>query len=399
MATETAPTLAEVEAARGRLAGKGVRVTPVYGSETFTRLTGRPVHLKAENLQRTGAFKIRGAVNKIEGLSAAERKAGVVAASAGNHGQAVAWAAREAGIEATIFMPAETPMAKVDATRNYGARAELTGEAFEEALAAALAYVEETGATFIHPYEDLDVIAGQGTIGLELAEQLPDVETVVVPIGGGGLSAGIGLALRAVKPEVKLVGVQAAACAPLAGSTELGYTIAEGIAVKRPGELTTALLEDLLETVVTVTDEEISEAIVLLMERAKLVVEGAGAAAVAALVAGRVPGNGSAAAILSGGNIDATLLIQVMRHGLTLAGRYLVVRTRLADRPGELIKLLSLFAEEHANVVSVEHHREGMDIPVTETEVEATLLTRNQEHCAEILAAMRSRGYVVERLQ
>jgi len=399
LATETAPTLAEVEAARGRLAGKGVRVTPVYGSETFTRLTGRPVHLKAENLQRTGAFKIRGAVNKIEGLSAAERKAGVVAASAGNHGQAVAWAAREAGIEATIFMPAETPMAKVDATRNYGARAELTGEAFEEALAAALAYVEETGATFIHPYEDLDVIAGQGTIGLELAEQLPDVETVVVPIGGGGLSAGIGLALRAVKPEVKLVGVQAAACAPLAGGTELGYTIAEGIAVKRPGELTTALLEDLLETVVTVTDEEISEAIVLLMERAKLVVEGAGAAAVAALVAGRVPGNGSAAAILSGGNIDATLLIQVMRHGLTLAGRYLVVRTRLADRPGELIKLLSLFAEEHANVVSVEHHREGMDIPVTETEVEATLLTRNQEHCAEILAAMRSRGYVVERLQ
>ncbi len=399
MATETAPTLADVEAARGRLAGKGVRVTPVYGSETFTRLTGRPVHLKAENLQRTGAFKIRGAVNKIEGLSAAERKAGVVAASAGNHGQAVAWAAREAGIEATIFMPAETPMAKVDATRNYGARAELTGEAFEEAMAAALAYVEETGATFVHPYEDLDVIAGQGTIGLELAEQLPDAETVVVPIGGGGLAAGIGLALHAVKPEVRLVGVQAAACAPLAGGTELGYTIAEGIAVKRPGELTSALLDDLLETVVTVSDEEISEAIVLLLERAKLVVEGAGAAAVAALVAGRVPGNGPAVALLSGGNIDATLLIQVMRHGLTLAGRYLVVRTRLADRPGELIKLLALFAEEHANVVSVEHHREGMDIPVTETEVEATLLTRNQEHCAEILAAMRSRGYVVERLQ
>jgi threonine dehydratase len=399
MATQTAPTLADVEAARERLAGKDVRVTPVYGSETFTRMTGRPVHLKAENLQRTGAFKIRGAVNKIEGLSEAERKAGVVAASAGNHGQAVAWAAREAGIEATIFMPAETPMAKVDATRNYGARAELTGEAFEEALAAAIAYVDETGATFVHPYEDLDVIAGQGTIGLELAEQLPDAETVVVPIGGGGLAAGIGLALRAVRPEVKLVGVQAAACAPLAGGTELGYTIAEGIAVKRPGELTSALLDDLLETVVTVTDEEISEAIVLLLERAKLVVEGAGAAAVAALVAERVPGTGPAVAILSGGNIDATLLIQVMRHGLTLAGRYLVVRTRLADRPGELIKLLSLFAEEHANVVSVEHHREGMDIPVTETEVEATLLTRNQEHCAEILDAMRSRGYVVERLQ
>ncbi len=398
MATETAPTLGDVEAARERIAGKGVRVTPVYSSETFTRLIGRAVHLKAENLQRTGSFKIRGAVNKIEGLSEAERQAGVVAASAGNHGQAVAWAAREAGIEATIFMPSETPMAKIEPTRNYGARAELTGATFEDALAAAFSHVEETGATFVHPFEDPVVIAGQGTMGLELAEQLPEVETVVVPIGGGGLSAGIGLAMRAVRPAVKIVGVQAAACAPLAGGTELGYTIAEGIAVKHPGELTSGLLDDLLESVVTVTDEEISQAIVLLMERAKLVVEGAGAAAVAALVAGRVPGTGSAVAILSGGNIDPTMLIQVMRHGLTLAGRYLVVRTRLPDRPGELIKLLSLFAEEHANVVSVEHHREGMDMPVTETEVEATLLTRDLEHCAAILDAMQRRGYSVDRL-
>jgi threonine dehydratase len=398
LATETAPTLADVEAARGRIAGKGVRDTPVYGSESFTRLAGRPVHLKAETLQRTGSFKIRGAVNKIESLGDAERKAGVVAASAGNHGQAVAWAAREAGIEATIFMPAETPMAKVEPTRNYGARAELTGATFEDALAAAFAYSEETETTFVHPFEDPDVIAGQGTIGLELAEQVSELETVVVPIGGGGLSSGIALALRAVRPEVKVVGVQAAACAPLAGGTELGYTIAEGIAVKHPGELTSALLGDLLETVVTVSDEEISEAIVLLAERAKLVVEGAGAAAVAALVAGRVPGNGPAVAILSGGNIDPTLLIQVMRHGLTLAGRYLVVRTRLPDRPGELIKLLSLFAEEHANVVSIEHHREGMDVPVTETEVEATLLTRDHEHCSAILGAMQARGYSVDRL-
>ena len=398
MATATAPTLADIEAAQARLAGNGVRVTPVYSSETFTRLVGRPVHLKAENLQRTGSFKIRGAVNKIAGLSEAERKAGVVAASAGNHGQAVAWAAREAGIEATIFMFAETPMAKVDATRNYGARAELIGAAFEEALAAANAYVEETGATFIHPFDDPAVIAGQGTIGLELAEQLPDVETVVVPVGGGGLSSGIGLALRALRPEVKIVGVQAAACAPLTGATEFGYTIAEGIAVKRPGELTSALLDDLLADVVTVTDEEISQAIVLLLKRAKLVVEGAGAAAMAALLAGRVGGDGPVVALLSGGNIDPTLLIQVMRYGLTASGRYLVVRTRLPDRPGELIKLLSLFAEEHANVVSVEHHREGMDVPVTETEVEATLLTRDQEHCTAILEAMRSRGYAVDRL-
>jgi threonine dehydratase len=373
-------------------------MTPLYASETFGRMTGRVVELKAENLQRTGSFKIRGAVNKLESLTEAERRAGVVAASAGNHGQAVAWAAREGGIEATIFMPAETPMAKVEPTRNYGARAELTGATFEDALTAALTHVDETGATFVHPFEDTAVIAGQGTIGLELVEQLPDVGTVVIPVGGGGLASGIALALRAVKPEVKVVGVQAAACAPLAGNTELGYTIAEGIAVKRPGELTSRILGDHLETIVTVTDEEISEAIVLLMERAKLVVEGAGAAAVAALVAGRVPGDGSAIAILSGGNIDPTLLIQVMRHGLTLAGRYLVVRTRIPDRPGELIKLLSMFADEHANVVSIEHHREGMDVPVTETEVEATLLTRDQEHCTAILDAMQQRGYVVDRL-
>jgi threonine dehydratase len=398
LATETAPTLADVEAARSRLAGKGVRVTPLYASETFGRMTGRPVHLKAETLQRTGSFKIRGAVNKIGSLSESERRAGVVAASAGNHGQAVAWAAREAGIEATIFMPAETPMAKVEPTRNYGARAELTGATFEDAVTAAVAHVEETGATFVHPFEDPDVIAGQGTIGLELVEQLPEVATVVIPIGGGGLASGIALTLRALRPDVKIVGVQAAACAPLAGGTQFGYTIAEGIAVKHPGELTSSLLGDLLETVVTVTDEEISQAIVLLTERAKLVVEGAGAAAMAALLAGRVPGDGPTVAILSGGNIDPTLLIQVMRHGLTLAGRYLVVRTRIPDRPGELAKLLALLAEEHANIVSIEHHREGMDTPVTESEVEATLLTRDQEHCTAIIYAMRQRGFQVDRL-
>jgi threonine dehydratase len=398
LATETAPTLADVEAARERIAD-GIRVTPVYRSEALSRRLGREVYLKAENLQRTGAFKIRGALNRIALLSEPEREAGVVAASAGNHGQAVARAAREAGIAATIFMPAATPMAKVDATRNYGARAELVGEAFEEALAAALEAAARSGATFIHAFEDPDVIAGQATIGLELAEQLPEFETVVVPVGGGGLASGLALALRAHRPDVRIVGVQAAACAPYAGGETFGYTIAEGIAVKKPSEFTGRLLGDLLDDMVTVTDEEISEAIVLLLERAKLVVEGAGAAPIAALLAGRVKGSGPAVAILSGGNIDPTLLIQVMRHGLTLAGRYLVVRTRLADRPGELIKLLTLFAEEHANVVSVEHHREGMDVPVTETEVEATLLMRDQEHCAALLDAMQSRGYLVQRLR
>jgi threonine dehydratase len=398
LATETHPGVSEIEAARRRIAGHA-RVTPVYPSETLSRLVGREVFLKAENLQRTGAFKVRGAVNKIALLSPEERARGVVAASAGNHGQAVAWAAREEGATATIFMPESTPMAKIEATRNYGGETVLAGADFGEALAAAQEHAAETGATFIHAFEDEDVIAGQGTIGLELAEQLEGIGEVVIPIGGGGLAAGIGLALRGVRPDVRLVGVQAAACAPFAGTTDHDFTIAEGIMVKEPGRLTSALLADLLDDVVTVTDEEISQAIVFLLERMKLVVEGAGAASVAALVAGRVEGEGPAVAILSGGNIDATLLISVMRHGLTLSGRYLVVRSRIADRPGELIKLLSLVAQEHGNVVSVEHHREGMDVPVSESEVELTLTMRDQEHCATLIQAMEAEGYPVERVR
>jgi threonine dehydratase len=346
------------------------------------------VHLKAENLQRTGAFKIRGAVNTIATLSPEERAAGVVAASAGNHGQAVAWAAREAGIAATIFMPQDSPMAKVDATRNYGAAVELVGAGFDESLAAAQELVASSGATFVHAFEDERVIAGQGTIGLELAEQLPDVRTFVLPIGGGGLASGIAIALRALRPDAHLVGVQAAAICPFAGGTEHGYTIAEGIAVKQPGTLTSAILRELLDDVVTVSDEQISQAIVLLLERTKLLVE----------VGGKVPGEDDICVLLSGGNIDATLLIEVMRHGLTQAGRFLVVRTWLGDRPGELIKLLQLVAEERANVVSVEHHREGMRIPVGQTEVELTVAMRDEEHCDELLATLAARGYAAERL-
>ncbi len=398
MATGTVPRLAEIEEARRRLQGVA-RVTPVFGSETISRLVGRKVTLKAENLQRTGSFKIRGAYNKISTLSDAQRRAGVVAASAGNHGQAVAWAAREAGISATVFMPQETPMAKVEATRNYGARTQLVGEGFEDALGAAVDLAESSGATFLHAFEDETVIAGQGTLGIELAEQVEDFETVIVPIGGGGLAAGIALALRELRPGAHLVGVQASACAPLAGGRELGYTIAEGIAVKHPGELTSSILNDALDEVVSVSDEQISEAIVLLLERMKLVVEGAGAAPVAALLAGLVPGRGTCVALLSGGNIDPTLLISVMRHGLTSAGRYLVVRTQLADRPGELIKLLSLVAGERGNVISVEHHREGMEVPVSESEVELTLTMRDQEHCSSLLTAMEGAGYPTERLR
>jgi threonine dehydratase len=389
LATKTAPTLADVEAARGRIADHA-RITPVYGSETLSRRAGRKVWLKAENLQRTGSFKVRGAFNKLSSLGEDARASGVIAASAGNHGQAVAWAARELGIKATIVMPQDAPMAKVDATRNYGADAVLVGAGFDEALVEAQRRMEETGATFVHAFEDEQIIAGQGTIGLELAEQLPDIETFLLPVGGGGLASGIAITLRALRPGVRIVGVQAG---------KHGHTIADGIAVKYPGDLTMSILDELLDDLVHVAEDEIAEAITLLLERAKLVVEGAGAVSVAALITGKAGGQGPALALLSGGNIDATLLVSVMRHGLTVGGRYLVVRTRIDDRPGELIKLLELVAAERGNVVSVEHHREGMAIHVAETEVELTVVTRNEDHCGSLCTAMEARGYRVERMR
>jgi threonine dehydratase len=389
LATTTRPTLADIRAAQARIADLA-RVTPVYGSESLSRRSGRKVWLKAENLQRTGAFKVRGAVNKLATLAPAQREGGVIAASAGNHGQAVAWAARELGVKATVFMPEDAPMAKVDATRNYGAETVLAGAGFDEALVEAMARADEAGATFVHAFEDETIIAGQGTLGLELAAELPDVGTFLVPVGGGGLAAGIAIALRELRPGVRLVGVQA-------GKTGTG-TIADGIAVKHPGELTMSILDELLDDLVHVEDEEISEAITLLLERAKLVVEGAGAASVAAVLAGKAGGSGEACALLSGGNIDPTLLISVMRHGLTVAGRYLVVRTRIPDRPGALVELLELVAGERGNVVSVEHHREGMGVHVAETEVELTVVTRNDAHCTDLCAALEQRGYTLDRL-
>jgi threonine dehydratase len=393
MATLAAPGLPEIERARERLDGVA-RVTPVYPTETFSRLAGRPVLLKAENLQRTGSFKIRGAYVKLSSLEPERRAAGVVAASAGNHGQAVAWAARELGVPATIFMPQDSPMAKFDATRSYGAEIELTGPALEESLEAALAHVERTGGAFVHPYEDPVVVSGQGTIGLEIAEQVDDLETVVIPIGGGGLASGISLALRAVRPGLRLVGVRAAGT--MAGGS--GYTIADGIAVKEPGELSTSILEETLDDIVAVEDEQIAEAIVLLAERTKFVVEGAGAVGVAAILGGLAGGSGPALALLSGGNIDASLMVQVMRRGLALSGRYLVLRTRVLDRPGELARLLDLIAGERVNIVDVAHQREAVWVPVGHTGVELTLLTRDPEHCDQLLTLLREWGYPVERL-
>ncbi len=381
------PTIADIEAARERLAGVA-RETPLYPSETFSRLSGRQVFLKAENLQRTGSFKIRGAFNTISTLGEPERRAGVVAASAGNHGQAVAWAAREAGIPATIFMPQDAPMAKVEATRSYGGETVLVGEGFDEAVAAAAAHVHASGATLVHAFEDERVIAGQGTIGLELAVQAPDAETFVVPIGGGGLAAGISLALKERRPEVRIVGVE---CQP-------GYTIADGIAVKHKGELAGEILERTLDGRISVSDDEIAEALVLCVERTKLLVEGAGAVGLAALLAGGIPGSGSVAIVLSGGNIDATTLVSVLRHGLTEAGRFLAIRLLIPDRPGELRNVLDVIAAGRGNLVSVDHHREGRTTSALQTEIELVVSTRDERHCQELLAALRDAQYTVERL-
>jgi threonine dehydratase len=391
------PELEDIRTARERLAGSA-RETPMFASETLGRLAGRDVYLKAENLQRTGSFKVRGATNKLATLGEEERAAGVVAASAGNHGQAVAWAAREAGIRATIFVPEDAAMAKVDAARGYGAEVVMSGTGYDEAHEASRERAGE-GATFVHPFEDPDVIAGQGTLGLELADRLPEVGVIVVPVGGGGLAAGVAIALRALRPDVRLVGVQAAACAPLAGGAPGGFTIADGIAVKKPGELTSAILKDLLDDVVTVTDDEIAAAVVLLLERTKLVVEGAGAASVAAILAGRVGGSDAACAVLSGGNIDASTLIDVARYSLARAGRFLAARTRVPDRPGALAMLLSLIAGERVNVLAVQHMREGREIPLGDTAVELLLQTRDEEHCDEVLARLREWGYPAERMR
>jgi threonine dehydratase len=391
------PTLADIRAAKARLEGVA-RVTPIHSSETLGKLAGRPVLFKAENLQRTGSFKIRGAYAKIAALSEEERRAGVVAASAGNHGQAVAWAARKAGIAVTIFVPEQAPMAKVDAARGYGAEVVMVGAGYDEAEEASRALAAE-GATLVHAFEDPEVIAGQGTLGLELAEELPpETEVLVVPVGGGGLASGIAIALEELRPEIRIVGVQAEACSPLAGGSVGGHTIADGIAVKHPGELTTAILKEKLDGFVTVTDDEIANAIVLLLERAKLVVEGAGAASVAALLAGKIEGSGPACALLSGGNVDASLLIEIARYSLSRGGRFMVVRTQVPDRPGALAKLLTQIAGERVNLIAVQHHREGLDATLGVTGVELTLQTRDDEHCKEVLARLGEWGYEAERL-
>jgi threonine dehydratase len=359
--------------------------------------------MKAECLQLTGSFKVRGAFNKMSGLGKAELGAGMVAASAGNHAQAVALAADRRGSHADLFMPAESPLAKVSAVRGYGGEVHLVDGSYEEAADAAREFAEAEHRTLIHPFDDAAIVAGQGTVGLEIARQAPTTRLVVVPLGGGGLASGIGIAIKAKVQGVRVVGVQAEACSPYVDSptarrpigTRSASTICDGIAVKRPGELTLPLVEQYLDEIVTVSDDEVAQAMVLLLERSKLVVEGAGAVGVAALLAGKAsPASaGGTCVVLSGGNVDASRLAECIRLGETAAGRRLVVWTVVPDRPGALAALLRIVAEHGANVVDVEHIREGVELHVRETAIELVLQTDGSAHGELILDAIRAEGF------
>jgi threonine dehydratase len=380
-----------------------IRPTHLDRSDTLSRLIGRPIALKPEHLQRTGSFKIRGATNFVATLPAGTE---VVAASAGNHAQGVALAASRAGLEATIFMPTTAALPKVQATEGYGAHVRFTGDTVDDAIAAAKAYASERGATFVPPFDHPLVIAGQGTIGLELAEEAPDAEVVVVPVGGGGLISGVAAALKTagLASPPRVVGVEAAGAACMGRSLAEGApvrldavsTMADGIAIKGPSALTLAHVQAYVDDIVTVDDDDIARAVVLLLERAKAVVEPAGAVALAALLAGKVAGNGLAVALLSGGNVDPFLLLQLIDRGLSASGRYLILRVELDDRPGALAALTAAVAAMGLNVLAVEHHRSGLMLPLEHVEVVLTLETRDPDHRAEVVDALRAQAYRVE---
>ncbi|HSK25644.1 MAG TPA: threonine ammonia-lyase [Jiangellales bacterium] len=404
MATTTLPvTLADVEAARDLLRGV-VRVTPLEGSRVLSERVGGPVHLKCENLQRAGSFKIRGAYTRISRLSDAERARGVVAASAGNHAQGVALAASLLGTKATVFMPAGAPIVKEKATRAYGADVRFEGRTVDDGLVAATEFAERTGAVLIHPFDHVDIVAGQGTAGLEVLEQCADVRTVLVCTGGGGLLAGMAVAIKALRPDVRIVGVQAEGAAAYPGSLRAGHpvalasmsTMADGIAVGKPGEVPFALVRELVDDVVLVSEESISQALLLMLERAKQVVEPAGGAGVAALLDHPSAYEPPVVAVLSGGNIDPLLLLRVIRHGMAAAGRYLSVRVRIPDQPGALAQLLAELAAADANVLDVVHERTGVRLRIDEVEVGLQVETRGHEHCDRVVGRLRQAGYRVD---
>jgi threonine dehydratase len=393
---------ADVEAAAALLDGV-VRRTPLWHSRGLADRVGGPVWLKCENLQRTGSFKIRGAYTRIARLTDAERARGVVAASAGNHAQGVALAARLLGCSATVFMPETAPLPKVAATRAYGAEIILGGPTLTEALIAAAEHAESTGSVFIHPFEHPDVIAGQGTVGLEVLDQCPDVATVVVCTGGGGLVSGVAAAVKARRPDVRVVAVQAEMAAAFPESLTAGRpvplaamsTMADGIAVAAPGDLTLAHVQGLVDEVRTVTEEDLSRALLFCLERAKLVVEPAGVAAVAAVLAEPEAFPPPVVAIVSGGNIDPVLLLKVVQHGMAAAGRYLSLRLRVPDRPGSLAAVLAELAAVGANVLEVEHERTTTRLDVGEVEIFVVVETRGPDHAEEVAAALERAGYVV----
>ncbi|MGH3917253.1 MAG: threonine ammonia-lyase [Pseudonocardiaceae bacterium] len=395
--------LDEIRTAREVLSGV-VRRTPLVDFRVLEQRCGFPVHLKCENLQRTGSFKIRGAYVRIQRLSAAQRARGVVAASAGNHAQGVALAAAMLGATATVFMPMTASLPKLAATRNYGAQVYQVGEVFEESLTAAREFARHTGAVFIHPFDHPDVLAGQGTLGLEVLEQLPDVGTIVVPTGGGGLVGGIAAAVKGVNADVRVIGVQAEGAAAWPASLAAGHpvrlskprTMADGIAVAEPGVVTFAHVSKLVDEMLTVGEEALSQALLLCLERAKLVVEPAGAVAVAALLGDTAGWPGPVCAVLSGGNVDPLLLMHVIQHGLGAAGRFLALRVTVPDRPGELATLLGRVSASGANVVDVSHSRISGTLPLGEVVLALSLETRGPQHCQELLTDLGTAGYTCE---
>jgi threonine dehydratase len=396
-------TYESILAARERVRSV-LRAAPVDHSDSVSRLAGRSVLFKPEYRQRTGSFKIRGAFNRISQLAPGQP---VVAASAGNHAQGVALAASLTGREATIFMPRGAALPKVEATRNYGAVVRLEGEMVDECIEAAKVFAAATGAIYVPPFDDPEVIAGQGTIGLELMEEAPEAEVIVVPAGGGGLLAGVAAAMALAPrpgPRAKVVGVEAAGAPTMTAALAAGHpvtlgrvaTMADGIAIARCSELTLAHAEKFVDSIVTVDEEEISRAMLLSVERAKAVVEPAGAASLAAVMAGRIPGTGPVVALLSGGNVDPLLLTKMIEHGLSAAGRYLTLRVVMADRVGALASLTGELAALGLNVLDVEHHRSGRALAVSEVEVQVTVETRDRSHHEEVVQSLRSGGYQVD---
>jgi threonine dehydratase len=382
--------------------------TPLSPSRTFSNMTGANIYLKAEHMQRGGSFKARGAAYKVSRLTKEQYKAGVIAASAGNHAQGVAIAAAQHQTPCTIVMPEGAPLAKVMATQEYGAKVVLYGNTYDDAYQHCCELQKQSGATFVHAFDDPDVIAGQGSLGLEMLNDLPDAEAIIVPIGGGGLISGIAIAARALKPDITIIGVQARGAPSCRASLDAGspttlpsiQTIADGIATKRPGELTFSIIQQMVDEVVLVDDEDIIKAVLLLMERCKMMVEGAGAAGLAALLSGTIKLKGKKVLVpLTGGNIDMNLVGRFIEHGLAVSGRSFVIHTCLQDRPGELMRMLSIIADMRINVIDVRHQRISSRLPIMQREETITLETRDRAQCEELLLRLREAGYTVEEAQ